>query len=99
MFFAVPRNIARLTLGHGESRTIIHLSWPSPGQCDLCIFAMATDLSVDLPEDHDQRPSTILFEIIATGIQTSYLDFYRQKWKTQNGKGKPSIWTTFYQAG
>merc|ERR1711976_693225 len=66
IIFAVPRNIARLTLGHGIYRTIIPMSWPTPGQCDLYIFAMASDLSVDPPEDHDQRPSTILFESIAT---------------------------------
>jgi len=41
IIFAVPRNIARLTLGHGISRKIISLSWPSPGQCEFHIFTMA----------------------------------------------------------
>jgi len=40
----------------------------TPGQSDFYIFAMASDLSVDPPEDLDQRPSTILFEIIAPAI-------------------------------
>merc|ERR1712070_171880 len=68
-------------------------SWLTPGQCDLYIFAMASDLSVDPPEDHDQRPSTILFEIIATANTDIIFKFLQTEVENAKWQGK-----TFHMA-